>query len=358
VTSLVSRRDVEADPLLTSLFAAPTEPVTCEEACDIVRQHYALDVEAKRLSSERDEIFHLRDPGGVELLLKITNPAEPEIATDLQTSALQWIARIDPSLPVQRILPAQNGRLALRLLVGGERRTVRLLSYLRGQPLHESPSSARQRHNLGSVLARLDHALAGFDHPAARHPLAWDLAHAERLRPLLAHIGDPRRLALASAALDRFATAVKPRLAPLRCQVIHNDLNLHNVLVDATDPDRVTGIIDFGDMVRTHLVNDAAIAAAYHLSSGPDPLGSARDILAGYGEAVPLLAEEIALVPDLMATRLLVTVLITGWRAQLQPSNSAYILKNNGRAWDGLELLASLPPEATQHAMLSVCTNR
>ncbi len=41
-----------------------------------------------------------------------------------------------------------------------------------------------------------------------------------------------------------------PQLAGLRHQVIHNDLNLHNVLVDPKDGARVAGVIDFGDMVR------------------------------------------------------------------------------------------------------------
>ena len=46
----------------------------------------------------------------------------------------------------------------------------------------------------------------------------------------------------------------------LRAQVVHNDLAPTNVLVD--DRLAVTGIIDFGDLTRTALICDLAIAAA------------------------------------------------------------------------------------------------
>jgi hypothetical protein len=40
-----------------------------------------------------------------------------------------------------------------------------------------------------------------------------------------------------------------------------------------------------------------------------------------------------------MAARLAATVAITEWRAQRFPANRAYITKNTGVAWQGLELL-------------------
>lgn len=53
-----------------------------------------------------------------------------------------------------------------------------------------------------------------------------------------------------------------PVSASLPQQVIQNDANDHNIVVDATG-DKVAGIIDFGDMVRTSRVNELAICIAY-----------------------------------------------------------------------------------------------
>jgi Ser/Thr protein kinase RdoA (MazF antagonist) len=291
-------------------------------------------------------MFRLRDAKGIEYLLKITNPAEPPDVTHLQTAALQWIADTDSQLPVQRPQKTGDGATELRLAIGAsEPRTVRLLSFLQGQPLHETQRTRAQRRELGRMLARLGQALAAFRHPSEGYELGWDIAHAHRLKPLMAHVRRREQLDLAQAVFRRFETKVRPSLPGLRAQVVHNDLNAYNVLVDPTDSERITGVLDFGDIVRTQLVNDVAIGAAYHLSASPDVLEGPCDFIDAYQEVTPLAPEETELLPDLIATRLLVTVLITGWRAERYPENRDYILKNTALAWDGLDRLAHIPPE-------------
>src|ERR1700704_1351906 len=80
------------DPILSSMLSTPSPRVSEAEANEIARRHYDLETSAKRLASERDEMFRLRDAKGIEYLLKITNPAEPPDVTHLQTAALHWIA--------------------------------------------------------------------------------------------------------------------------------------------------------------------------------------------------------------------------------------------------------------------------
>ncbi|QOZ51454.1 hypothetical protein XH90_08730 [Bradyrhizobium sp. CCBAU 53338] len=340
------------DPILSSILSTPSPDVSDEQATEIAQLHYGLETTAKKLASERDQMFRLRDAAGVEYLLKVTNPAEPPEVTNLQTAALQWIAQVDAALPVQRIQKARNGAVELRLSIGATtRRTVRLFSFLQGLPLSETGGTINQRHGLGRALARLACALANFRHPSDSYELAWDIANADRLQPLLEYVRDAEKKALAQTALKRFRTIVKPRLNRLRTQVVHNDLNTHNVLVDLADTNKVSGIIDFGDIVRTQLVNDVAIGAAYHIAAGPDPLQGPSEFAEAYQAVTPLRAEEIEVLPDLIATRLLVTVLITGWRAERYPDNSPYILKNNGAAWDGLDRLARISPETAQRAL-------
>src|SRR5690606_21444945 len=111
-------------------------------------------------------------------------------------------------------------------------------------------------------VGRIAVALSDFRHPAEAHELIWDMAGAARLRDLLGDIEDPDRRALAAAYLDRFDGVVAPALAGLRRQMVHADANPSNILVDPADPDTVTGLIDFGDAVRTVLATDVAVAAA------------------------------------------------------------------------------------------------
>jgi Ser/Thr protein kinase RdoA (MazF antagonist) len=232
---------------------------------------------------------------------------------------------------------------------------VRLFTYLPGLPLHLATRSTDQRRHLGAALARLGLALRGLFHPAAGHDLLWDIKHAPRLRRFLPHIVEPERRALVAAILDRFETEVGPVLPRLRAQIAHADFNPHNVLVDADDHARVAGILDFGDMVHTPLVNDLAVAASYQLSLTGDPLAEAGDLIAGYHAVAPLEPVEIDLLYDLIGARLATTAAITSWRAARYPENREYILRNAPRAWAGLQAFAALPRDRAQEQMRRIC---
>jgi len=110
----------------------------------------------------------------------------------------------------------------------------------------------------------------------------------------------------------------------------------------------VTGIIDFGDLVYSALVNDVAVACSYLIRDSDDPLGPISDFLAAYCRILPLEERELELLPDLLATRLALTVVITNWRASLHPGNAGYILRNQKGAIQGLRQLSRLEPGAVR----------
>jgi Ser/Thr protein kinase RdoA (MazF antagonist) len=277
---------------------------------------------------------------GGSVVVKIANLAEPHEQTRFQNRALRHIAARDPALPVPRVIAARDGRDDVVLPSG---HLMRVISWLAGVPLHLTPRSAAQRRALARGLARLDRALEGFDDAAADHPLLWDIKNAGRLRPLLPLVPDPALRDICEAVLDRF-DVLEPQLRGLRWQIVHSDLNPHNVLVAAEDPERLAGIIDFGDMVKTPLVCDVAVACAYQIDRDA-PLASLLDFAAAYHADHPLTDQERALLFDLTAARMVTTVAITGWRAAKYPENRVYILRNFPSARAGLMALASVPRE-------------
>ncbi|MFE0755456.1 phosphotransferase [Inquilinus sp. NPDC058860] len=326
-----------------------------EDAERLVRARWRIEGRAEALSSERDQNFRIETAAGRRVLLKIADPAEDRQVTNFQTELLLHLERADPGLPAPRILRALDGTAEIRIGAGTPL-VARLLSFLDGTPLAAvTERSPRQRWRIGERLGRLGAALAGFRHPADEHELIWDMARAARLRDLLGEVEDADRRALAEAGLDRFERAVAPALAGLRRQVIHADANPSNILVDPADPDMVAGLIDFGDAVRTVLATDVAVAAAYHLADGDDPLGPAGELIAGYHAALPLRPEEVELLCDLMATRLVMIVVIGAWRARRHPGNRDYILRNNRTAWARLRRLADLDRQAAADRLHRIC---
>jgi Ser/Thr protein kinase RdoA (MazF antagonist) len=340
---------------LGATFADKPADVSVEEALAVARRAYGFVGRAIPLPGERDHNFHLVAEGGGQYLLKFAHPAEAPLVTNLQTSALLHVAGLDPSVPVQAVMTARDGRAELALEVGGARRIVRLLGYRPGVPLHRATRTRRQMRNVGGAVADLDRALRRFDHPAARHEIAWDIRHVRRLEALLPHVSRPDELGLLRWFFRRFDDGFSARLGRARAQVIHNDANPHNLLVSSDDPETVSGIIDFGDIVHTALVCEVAILASYHLSGGTDPFDGAAEAIAGYHERLPLEADEVDLIPDLTAARCLVTVAITEWRAPLNPHKRDYILKNTARAWDNLERLASVSEARARRFLRRLC---
>ncbi|WP_159876511.1 phosphotransferase [Aquitalea denitrificans] len=345
-----------SDMVIDQLFSTMAAPVECSEATALLWQHYGLRGVASPLNSERDANFHIRGYDGREYVLKLTHPAEDRAVTDFQSRALLHALARDPTLPVPQLLPRSDGQpYAVVNMADGSQRVLRLLSYLGGQPLHQLVRSAAQRRHLGETLGRLDNALRDYVHPAAHHPLLWDIQHAERLQPLLAETPDGPQKAVLADWLVHFIQQVQPVLGGLRRQVIHNDLNPHNVLVDPQDQITTAGLIDFGDMVEAPLINELAVACSYQLSSSANPLDTAGELIAGYHAVCPLLAEEVAILYELILTRLCMTVTITGWRAARYPENSSYILRNNGLSWDGLQRLSALGRARATDYLFQLC---
>ena len=350
----MSARPHSAAPPHGAQLSTEVPDLSLADAANLAARLYGLDATAELLSGERDANFRLVAADGRVFLLKISNPSEADEVVDLQTAGLDHIAKVDPARPVPRVVRTLAGTQGDHVVLpDGRRSTVRLLTYLEGMQAKSAGRSRAQRVQLGAALAELDLALRDFAHPAASHDLLWNVSRADRLAHLADEIVDNPRRSLVRHFMDRFVGELLPRLGRMRAQVIHNDFNLYNVLVAPDDTARVTGIIDFGDMIHAPLVGDVATGAAFQMADATDPLAAAADFVGGYHATLPLLTEEQEIVTELVTTRHLITVLISGWRSRRYPQNSAYIMRHNPASWDALHLMADLSRESARDRLLA-----
>ncbi len=286
-------------PVLAELVAG-FERLPEPEATELLAERYGLRAERlERLDTERDDTFRFT-AGGRDLVLKVAHPQDSEAIVDLQVRALVHAAETDPELPLQTIVRTVDGELAT--VWNG--RVARVYSWMEGTLARGLAPTPRQLHAAGAMLGRLSRALADFEHPAADRELAWDLTRLPILREL-----EPNEAT--AEIIDRVERRVLPALDGLPHQVIHNDFHPGNLLVDPAQPAYVTGILDFGDTVRSARINDLGVALAY-LTMGSSPWEAARPFIAGYETVVPLLDRERALLPHLVSARLVQRVLING----------------------------------------------
>jgi 4-aminobutyrate aminotransferase-like enzyme/Ser/Thr protein kinase RdoA (MazF antagonist) len=311
------------------LHASPPG-LTLGDARDIARTCFAIDGDVRPLVSERDQNFVLQGDG-LGWVLKVSNAAEDRAVVEMEVAAIEHVARLDPGLPVPLPRHTRDGHAVAEVTVGDARHLVRMIPYLPGRNALPSEIDARTVREIGVVVARLARALRGFFHPAGGRVIEWDQKHLPDLVRHAELIDDASRRNLLDRSLERFQRRVMPVLPSLRAQVIHNDMTLDNLLLD--EAGMVTGIIDFGDMAHTATVLDVPATLQSLVRDSRDIFGVATEFLQGYTSILPLEEEEVDLLGDLLAGRMVQTILISAWRTRQFPDN-AYITGWAEPAWD------------------------
>lgn len=337
-----------------AVLRAPLPGFPAAEAERIAAERFGVRGEVRRLGSERDQNFLVLPQDGGAFVLKLANAAEDPEVIAFQAAALRYVAARDPQLPVPGV-KAGLGGTDTEIVEGpsGERHAVWMLEFLEGEPMPSAPASALRR-DMGSCLARLGRALRGFFHRGAGRQLLWDLRHVPRLRDYLPHVEDGQRRRLAELFLDRFEARAAPVLPGLRAQVIHNDFHEGNLLVDP-QASSIVGILDFGDMVHSALINDVAVATAYQMHGAAEPLEPACEVLAAYHAVTPLEEQELGVLLDLVAGRMLLSGVVAAWRLERVPGSREHVLGHDESAWRTLERLATIDPEAAEERFRAAC---
>jgi hydroxylysine kinase len=347
------------------MLAVPASPVSPAAspavlpalAAEIALRHYGVVAAAERLASEFDDTFRLAGGDGSRWLLKVgAEPADGAPAADgagFQTALLLHLAAVAPSLPVQRVVAALDGRPEVRL----SGRPVRMTSWLDGRLLGAGGSTAGLRRDIGGTLARLNVALRGFAHPGAGRTHRWDLQNFGALRPLLPELPElPEggRDGLAEC-LDRFDAVVAPRLTGVAVQVVHADFHGENLLTDGA---RVTGILDFGDALTGPVAMDVGVAACYQLGAGgpgADLLAPALDVVGGYHAVDPLSRCDLDLVAEFMVARVAARIILSQAHAARDPGNARYLLRRTPAAIAHLAALRAIGLDEIGRRLSAAC---
>jgi 4-aminobutyrate aminotransferase-like enzyme/Ser/Thr protein kinase RdoA (MazF antagonist) len=316
-----------------------------QQAARIAREVFGIDGHAHTLPSERDQNFLLIDASGPRCVLKIANASEPREILDAQQAALTHLV---PHVAVcPRVIPASDGQRVARVSGNdGREHLVWSVSYLPGTALgNVKYRSKALLEDFGRAIATLGASLTTFDHPAAHRDFYWDLANARRVvdqhRPL---VSDASLGAAIDKLVDRFDQHV--RLEQLPRRVIHGDLNDYNILVDGSlrnaDAIRVSGIVDFGDMVYSYAVGDLAIATAYTLLDSIDPLATLAALVRGHRSVSPLAEDELNALFGLSALRLCASACIAARQMRERPDNH-YLDVSQAAIRRTLPMLANIP---------------
>ena len=329
-----------------SLLEKRTSCATVQDAERIFADHYGITAQAKMVSGERDDNFLLSD-GKESWFLKIVNEHEPSDVTDSQIKVLQYLSDHISNLPTAKIVENNNGDLVTHVDIHDTARSAYAETTIDGVPATRDILDTSLRKTMGQTLATLENAMSTFEHIALHRQNLWNICDLGSLLPLAASIQNKRIGETLSEKIRWFTASVKPALEKMPVQAIHNDFSADNIYVDPQTK-TVSGIVDFGDMVRAPTIVDVASACAYQLGS-PGNLHSlftpVNAFLKGYLDVRNLSHKERKLLPDLLIARMVVRLTVTEWRATRFPDNAEYILRNNQLTWRQFNLLTQTPKQ-------------
>jgi hydroxylysine kinase len=310
------------------------QPIDAMLVSTLLERHYDVCGDLEPLATEKDDTFRISTDSS-SYLVKVSPPDEEARVVALQTAAMRFLEGNAPELPVQRVKLTVDGddHVVVDLHDGGTR-ILRMFDFVDGPVLAGTNPDHDQLAKAGEMLGRVDLALARFAHPADQRVLVWDIRHFHLLTGLVEHTPSAEHRHLAQEMFRLFEEALLPRLGDLDMQVIHGDYSPHNVVVDPQSHDFVTGIIDFGDTVRSAVIFDPAVTMANLVGRAPDdPWREACAFVAGYEQARPIKESELPLLPVAALARLTLRALITNWRAARVPARREYLLAHAKDDW-------------------------
>jgi 4-aminobutyrate aminotransferase-like enzyme/Ser/Thr protein kinase RdoA (MazF antagonist) len=220
-------------------------------------------------------------------------------------------------------------------------KTARLLTFLEGEFLAKEKHGAQLFESLGKLLAEMDLGLKDFqNYTIAARQNKWDLQYFLLNEKYIQLIPNPSDRKIVEYFFIQYKQNVLPLLPSLRKQIIHGDANDWNIL---TQNGLVSGIIDFGDVCYSQLINELAIAITYAIMGKENPVEWAIPIISAYHKILPLEEKETDILYWLVAARLCTSVCNSANEKIENPENT-YTQISENPAWDLLKKWIAINP--------------
>ena len=284
------------------MLRVPHDAISAGEASEFAEYWYGLhDVATRRIATERDDTFavSLRGEAEPRYILKFEHPAESRDSVLLRAQALTLLQETQPDIPSTRLIPARGEELVTRFEQNDTVRWTTLTTFLHGAMVSALPGPLSEPllDDIGVQLAQLQHVLSPLQYHDIPGRVLWDVRLLPQLaEDLLPMFEDAESRSRVTQAVDDYMS-VEPEIERLPATLCHGDFHPGNMMVDPNAPQRLSGILDFGDMHMMPSICDLGTCLFYLIdaSSYPNnPLMPCRIALENYMREVDSRASHVS----------------------------------------------------------------
>ncbi|MBT6318497.1 MAG: aminotransferase class III-fold pyridoxal phosphate-dependent enzyme [Cryomorphaceae bacterium] len=328
--------------------------ISIKEILKILELNFDVKGSIKELVGEVDYNFKVESKCGKNYLLKISGPNFESDYIDFQINLLEYLNKNYEIEITKSELTIERSRSCIVKDGLGRDRCVRLLSWVEGRLWSSvNPINKSLRKELGYKAAILSNSLINFKHSFSKREIEWDISNSLWVEDHLDKFDTDQKKILKTFIID-FKKNL-PLYNDLTKSIIHNDINDNNIIVsnDLLNPS-VKSIIDFGDSVYTQTINDLAVTCSYGIMNVNDPLAACCEIISGYNNISSITDNELKLLYNLIAMRLVISVTKSLINRFKEPDNK-YLLVSEKPAWELLKKWVEVDSEFAYYSYRKAC---
>ncbi|MBJ24554.1 MAG: aminotransferase class III [Flavobacteriaceae bacterium] len=307
----------------------------------MIKKEYGLDVILidKFKGYENDNYFIKTDKD--KFVLKLYSDLTLKLILKAENEFLLFLQKQDKKNYYPKPILFKKGGYVKQVSHNGKPILIRMLSYLEGDFIAECKVNENIISSLGSFLAKFNLLTRNWKNSEIKaRDWEWKIESVELIRNRANYISDPFRRNRVIYFIQQYRENILPVYNDLRKSIIHNDANQWNVLVEK---DKIAGLIDFGDISYSNLVNEVGIAMTYIAYDKEDVLYWSGILLESYNKILPLKKEEVESLYYIIALRLCMSVSNSAYTKLNQPNND-YISEGNENVWNMLDKWILLGP--------------
>ena len=286
----------------------------------LVYTNYGIKVKATQVEGESDDNFKLNSKNKsyfFKIYPKKTDPKFVKFQTNLLINLKDYKKAANNKLtldkkPYATFFDKEN-----------EIRYFRMNDWINGRLWSSvNPINKNLRHELGLESAKLILKLKKINSNYLREDFDWDLSNYLWIDKFYKKIdiGKKRQLIIENLLLN--FKKKQSEYDGLRKNLIHNDLNDNNIIVSENlKTPNIVGFIDFGDCIKSQLINELAVTCTYGIIDSMNLLESACEIIKGFNSEIKISEIETEFLYELILLRISISILKSSLNEKYNPGN-------------------------------------